>query len=832
MTKDKPNSPDFSELRRRAEERFAAKQRETGQPPGYVEKLLHELQVHQIELELQNEELRGTQVQLQESLMQYTDLYDFAPLGYFTLNEAGLILKANLAGAALLGMERGALIKRPMRLFIADESRPVFDAFRKALFKTVTKQLCEVKLSKKGNLSAQAMIEGIVLEDAQERKKQCRLAILDISDRKRAETALHHAHEELEEHVRECTAELVAANQELQAEIAERKRVQEILSKSEERFRSLVTATSQIVWTTNPMGEVVDDLPTWRVFTGQSAQEFKGSGWSQALHPADRERTAEIWKQAVESRTIYDTEYRLRRYDGEYRHVAARGVPILDKDGGMREWVGTCTDITERKQAEEALRRYELLSKHAREIILFISQDGRILEANEAACAAYGYDRETILALTINDLRAPETRHEIPGQMEKAFRERNLFETKHIRKDDGVFPVEVSSRSVKIDGERILLSIIRDITERKQAEEKISSAKAMLQTVFDGISDPLLMVEKDLTVMMLNEAASRYYRIAEGIAGVGKFCHELAFGKHEPCDGCVVGSAILEGRSIDCERKGLFDSERTEQVVVYPVDETDGGFSGAIIRISDITESRNMEKHLTRVDRLSSLGQLSGGIAHEIRNPLAGISLFIDVLGDQEKFSRTSQEQNILEEIKLNIKKIDGIIRRILDFSRQSATSSQSKLDVSLLIEDSLKLWRSRMTKDGIKLRESFEENLFEVFGDPIEIQQVLTNLIQNAIEAMKKDGTLSISAENGTLSFDSTRPAVIISVQDSGPGIPLDQQKNIFNPFFTTKHTGTGLGLAISHRILSRHGGLISFESVPGAGTTFVVELPASPVD
>jgi signal transduction histidine kinase len=416
--------------------------------------------------------------------------------------------------------------------------------------------------------------------------------------------------------------------------------------------------------------------------------------------------------------------------------------------------------------------------------------------------------------------------------MEKAFRERNLFETRHIRKDGRVFPVEVSSRGVEIGEERILLSIIRDITERKQAEEKISSAKAMLQTVFDGISDPLLMVEKDLTVRMLNEAASGYFGLADRKKTIGKFCHELAFGKREPCDGCVVGSAILEGRSIDCERKGLFDSERTEQVVVYAVDETDGGFSGAIIRISDITESRNMEKHLTRVDRLSSLGQLSGGIAHEIRNPLAGISLFIDVLSDEEKFSRTSQEGDIFEEIKLNIKKIDGIIRRILDFSKQSVISSQSKLDVGLLIEDSLKLWRSRMTKDGIKFREFFEENLSEVLGDPVEIQQVLTNLVQNALEAMEKDGTLSISAENGTLSFDRKRPAVIIRVQDSGPGIPLDQQKNIFNPFFTTKHTGTGLGLAISHRIASRHGGLISFESVPGAGTTFMVELPASPVD
>ena len=239
MTKDKPNSPDFSELRRQAEERFAAKQRESGQPPGYVEKLLHELQVHQIELELQNEELRSTQVQLQESLMEYSDLYDFAPVGYFTLNEKGLILKANLAGAALLGVERSNLINKPLRTFIASESRAVFEDFRKTLFKTLTKQLCEVKLLRKGNLLAHALIEGIVLEDTQESEKQCRIAIIDITDRKRAELALRHAHDELEERVRERTAELVRANEQLSREMLERQQSQTALQVERDNFRRL-----------------------------------------------------------------------------------------------------------------------------------------------------------------------------------------------------------------------------------------------------------------------------------------------------------------------------------------------------------------------------------------------------------------------------------------------------------------------------------------------------------------------------------------------------------------------------------------------------------------
>ena len=239
MTKDKPNSPDFSELRRQAEERYAAKQWESGQPPGYVEKLLHELQVHRIELELQNEELRNTQLQLQESLMEYSDLYDFAPVGYFTLDEKGLILKANLAGSTLFGEERRHLINKPLRAFIANESRAVFEDFRKTLLKTLTKQLCEVKLLGKGSLTAHVLIEGIVPEDRRESEKQCRIAIIDISDRKRAETALRQAHDELEERVRERTAELERANAQLRREILERQQSQTALQRERDNFRKL-----------------------------------------------------------------------------------------------------------------------------------------------------------------------------------------------------------------------------------------------------------------------------------------------------------------------------------------------------------------------------------------------------------------------------------------------------------------------------------------------------------------------------------------------------------------------------------------------------------------
>ena len=298
------------------------------------------------------------------------------------------------------------------------------------------------------------------------------------------------------------------------------------------------------------------------------------------------------------------------------------------------------------------------------------------------------------------------------------------------------------------DGSSLIMEVGIDITELKQAQEKLSRANAMLQMVFDGMSDPLLMIDRESGVRMLNEATCRYFHLSRPEDAIGKTCYELALGRCKPCEGCTLKSAILEGDLIAFERKGVFDPERIEQVTIYPVDEETSGVSGVIMRIGDITESKNMEKHLTRADRLSSLGQLSGGIAHEIRNPLAGINLFVDVLGDEEKFTRTAQEQDILEEIKTNIRKIDGIIKRVLDFSRQSETTALNKVKVSALLDDSLKLWQSRMVKDGVQLVLSVGEGLWDVLGDSIEIQQVLTNLVQNAIEAMEQGGTLSVSLQ------------------------------------------------------------------------------------
>jgi PAS domain S-box-containing protein len=182
------------------------------------------------------------------------------------------------------------------------------------------------------------------------------LAIEDVTEREQARSQIELHAAELEKRVQQRTADLANTIEDLEGEVRQRLDAAEALRQSEQRHRSLVEATAQIVWTTNAQGEVTDDIPAWRAFTGQGLAEIQGQGWASALHPDDRQPTEALWSHAVKLRSPYETQYRIRRSDGQYRHFAVRGVPVVEPDGSIHEWVGTCTDITDRKMADEHLK--------------------------------------------------------------------------------------------------------------------------------------------------------------------------------------------------------------------------------------------------------------------------------------------------------------------------------------------------------------------------------------------------------------------------------------------------------------------------------------------
>ncbi|MHC5742879.1 MAG: hybrid sensor histidine kinase/response regulator [Nostoc sp.] len=269
------------------------------------------------------------------------------------------------------------------------------------------------------------------------------------------------------------------------------------LRDSEARYRSLAEASASIVWRAAPWGNVVDDIPTWQGFTGQSPEQYKGWGWIEALHPEDRSSMVEIWQQAFPTRSVAVAEYRVLRHDGEYRYMNIRGVPILDETGEIREWVGMCVDITDRKQAEAKLRDSEacfrLLAENSTDIISRLRVDGIILYVSPACYTVLGYQPEELVGHHSQELVHPDDLAEIAKNYPVNADLPDIYTITHrARHQEGHYIwLETTIRAIRDRQTQEILEMqasSRDITKRKQVEEEqrfLAEASGILAASLD-----------------------------------------------------------------------------------------------------------------------------------------------------------------------------------------------------------------------------------------------------------------------------------------------------------------------------------------------------------
>jgi len=256
----------------------------------------------------------------------------------------------------------------------------------------------------------------------------------------------------------------------------------------EARFRALATVMAQIVWTAAADGLVVDDIPLWRAYTGQTVAAVRRWGWLDAVHPDDRERTAQVWSHAVSTGTPYETVYRLRRADGVYRPFEVRGLPIRDDDGLIAEWVGACSDMTDRYHSEADL---QATLETALDAIITINHTGRIVAFNHAAERIFGYSRTAALGQELATLIIPpdqRAQHQAGLARYLATGESTLLgrriEVMALRADGSAFPAEVAITRIPLDGPALFTGYIRDIAERTRMEEALRH-----QALHDPLTD-------------------------------------------------------------------------------------------------------------------------------------------------------------------------------------------------------------------------------------------------------------------------------------------------------------------------------------------------------
>jgi PAS domain S-box-containing protein len=278
--------------------------------------------------------------------------------------------------------------------------------------------------------------------------------------------------------------------------------------------------------------------------------------------------------------------------------------------------------------------------------------------------------------------------------------------------------------------------------------------------------------------------------------------------------------ATLAGQTTQARQELLIQTRTGRQkwvgVHTAPLHDLDGMLIGASALLTDLTAVRKLQDEVRRKDRLAAIGQLSAGIAHEIRNPLAAIEGFSELLA-----RRVPDEgaRVLLDEIVQEVRHLNHIVSDFLTFAREPHLHCEPT-EVSALVDGTLSLLLSTHAKP-ITLTGQLPQHLPPIVLDPNEFRRALVNILRNALEAMPDGGTLHVSAD---LSDDW----LTVTIRDSGPGIPEHVKEHIFTPFFTTKDEGTGLGLAIAHKIIEGHRGIIDVESTPGTGSAFTIRIPA----
>jgi len=382
---------------------------------------------------------------------------------------------------------------------------------------------------------------------------------------------------------------------------------------------------------------------------------------------------------------------------------------------------------------------------------------------------------------------------------------------------------------------RMLKKITNQLTE-------IEKLESFSQSIIQNLRSGLIILNQLMNITEVNKAAEIALGYSEDEL-LGKPIdyllenenngRECLFLDEEDALDSVMG--LLAETGMHKKNGKTFPAEICYSVITDQNDDIQG--LSCIFR--DITARKAMERDLARVDKLSSLGELAAGVAHEIKNPLAGIAGAIQVIS--RSYGEECQHRYIFNEVLSQVNRLDSFVDGLLQFARPGQTNFR-EVDIARVLQKALLIATSQEDCEKIVVSTKFREKQPPIQGDADQLQQVFLNILINAMDAMESGGTISIatnwnfrtSAHCSSSEVQCNNPGcqsavgeLLVSFTDNGKGIAKDSLEKIFNPFHTTKSNGTGLGLSISHRIVEQHGGTISVESIPEESTTFYVHLP-----
>lgn len=628
-------------------------------------------------------------------------------------------------------------------------------------------------------------------------------------------------------------------------DVTERVGAEASLRRSERYFRALTENAADIITVLEADGTVRYQSPSIAQLLGYTPEQLVGTNAFLGAHRDDRPSLVELFREvAAEPGAVRGCVFRNRHSNGGWRCLDVTMTNLLH-DPAVEGLVVNSRDITDRRDAEEALRLQtaynEQLFEGAPEGIVLLDVDDRVLRANAEFTRMFGLSGESIEGRAVNSLIVPPDRQgEALGYTRRAAGgERISVETIRVRSDGTPVHVSILAAPVRVNGKTIaLFGIYRDITERKTAEEALLRREKQLadaqqlahvgswefdiatgETVW---SDELWRIfglrpgafppsyERFLELVAEDDREKLRQRVEEGYAGGDTFA--------------------MESRVVRPDRSVRAVVLRAE--IVWDEDGTPVRLIGTT---QDVTEWKHLEEQFRQAQKMEAVGRLAGGIAHDFNNLLTGIKGYADLL--LMDLPESSPFREPVEEIDRAATRAAGLTGQLLAYSRKQVMLPRV-LDLNAIVESSGAMLR-RLVGERIDFRTSLAPDLGPVRADPVQLEQVLMNLVVNARDAMPDGGTLTIETHEEEVSAADARghagqePGrfVVLSVRDTGHGMDAGTLSQIFEPFFTTKGIGkgTGLGLSTAYGIVRQSGGDIRVRSAPGSGSVFEVRLPRS---
>ncbi|MFN8469130.1 MAG: PAS domain S-box protein [Caldilineaceae bacterium] len=623
--------------------------------------------------------------------------------------------------------------------------------------------------------------------------------------------------------------------------ITKRRRSELAVSESEARYRSIFENNrSVMLLIERKTGAIFDANRAAAAYYGWTHEQLCRMTIGDIATTPIAEILAEWNRPYEEQRDHYTFEH--RRAEGAVRDVEVYCGPV--QVGGRELVCAIMHDITERRQAEQAVVRSEAALKHAQQVahVGYWTWDipSNTVTGSDEAWHIYGLDPETRVMdydTATWQVMHPDDREWVQAKILQLRAERRLFDEEYrvVWPDGSVHYVHVMPDEIVLDEngnfER-LSNVVQDITERKLAEleqdrllAQLHDKAEQLAQVMHSVPEGVLLLDEGGGVVLANQRAQQLLaQLAEYDAGEGEK-PRLARLAGAPLAALLTSPPVGQWHDLQA-------GTRYYEAIAWPV-ESGPVPAGWVMVLRDVTLERAMQEQLRRQERLAAVGQLAAGIAHDFNNLMSVISIYAELLSAAPGLSE--KERARAETIMDQAQRATRMIRQILDFSRQSVFARQ-QLDLLPLLKEEVKLLRQTLP-EHIAIAFAAAQGEYNVLADPTRIQQLVMNLAVNARDAMPQGGQLSFELAHLQVGPGDKLPVpgmakgdwLRLAVNDTGSGISPAHLDHIFEPFFTTKEPGkgTGLGLAQVRGIVAMHDGHITVESELGAGTTFAIYLP-----